>query len=416
MKYRWKRQTAIFLTSQGISLFGSALVQFAITAYITVQTKSGVYATLAVLCAILPTFLLSPFAGVWADKYNRKLLTILADAGIALCTLIMVIFFSTGKGSINILLVALAVRALGAAVQMPAVSALLPEMVPEDQLTRVNGINGTLQSLFTLVSPMLGAFLLGFAPLEAIFLIDVVTAGIAIVILIVGFRLPEKEKAEPKEADGNYFREMYEGIRYIWHNKFLVEFFIFFTIFLIAMAPAAFLTQIQVARNYGEGYWYISVMEVAFSGGMLIGGIAISIWKGFRNKVNMMIVSAIGQGICTFLLGIKVPFVVYCLIMVTYGIIVPFLNTPGMTLVQEKVDPQYMGRVFGIMTMINTSMLPLGMVIFGPLADKVSIEVLLLGTGVVIVLLAIAMSKSKALAKVGAETKMDTAAEARVEA
>jgi len=401
MKYRWKRQTAIFLTSQAISLFGSALVQFAITAYISVQTKSGTYATIAILCAVLPTFLLSPFAGVWADKYDRKLLTILADAGISICTLVVAIIFAMGKGSINLLFVALAIRALGAAVQMPAVSALFPDMVPEEHLTRVNGINGTLQSLFTLASPIIGAFLLGFASLEMIFLIDIVTAAIAITILVVGFKLPKKEKSEREEPSGSYFDEMKEGLKYIKRNKFLVEFFAFFTVFLVMMAPAAFLTQIQVVRNYGEGYWHLSVMEVVFSVGMLAGGIVISLWKGLKNKVYMMIIAGVVQGVCSLLLGIKVPFTWYCVFMGLFGAVMPFLNTPAMTLLQEKVETQYMGRVFGVMTMISTSMMPLGMVIFGPMADKMSIEILLIGTGIATILLALTMSRAKALCKVG---------------
>ena len=405
MNYRWRRQTAIFLTSQGISLLGSSLVQFAITAHITVQTKSGIYATIAILCAVLPTFLLSPFAGVWADKYDRKKLVILADGGIAVCTLVVAIIFALGKGSINVLFGALGIRALGAAVQMPAVSALLPDMVPEEHLTRINGINGTLQALFTIVSPLLGAFLLGVAPLEMIFLVDIVTAMIGIVILIAAFKLPKKEVSKQAVMSGDYFADMKEGLIYIKRNKFLIEFFVFFTIFLILMAPAAFLTQTQVARNYGEGYWHLSVMEAAFSGGMLIGGVAISIWQGLRNKVTMMMISGVGQGVCTLLLGIRVPFLWYCIIMATYGIIVAFLNTPAMTLLQEKVDSQYMGRVFGIMTMINTSMMPLGMIIFGPLADKVSIEILLLGTGMALILLAFSMSQAKGLVEIGRESK-----------
>ena len=402
MNYRWKRQTAIFLTSQGISLLGSALVQFAITAYISMQTKSGVYATIAVMCAILPTFFLSPFAGVWADKYDRKVLTMIADGGIAVCTLVMIIFFSTGNGSINILLVALVVRALGAAVQMPAVSALLPDIVPEEQLSRINGINGTLQSLCGLGAPVLGAFLLGFASLEVIFLVDVITAAIAIVILAFGFKLPKKIEVKKEEATGNYFGEMKEGLKYIKQNKFLLEFFGFVIAFFILMAPAAFLTQIQVVRNYGEDYWYLSIKDIAFSAGMIVGGVTISVWQGMKNKIHMMAASGVLMGISVLLLGVKVPFVWYCVFMAICGLSMPFLNTPATTMLQEKVEPAYMGRVFGVLTMINTSMMPLGMIIFGPLADNVSIEILMVGTGITMLLLSIAMSKAKALVKAGA--------------
>ena len=83
----WKRNTILFLTSQTLSLFGTSLVQYAILWYITLNTQSGVMMTIYIICGFLPTFFLSPFAGVWADRYNRKLLIMLSDSMIALSTL-----------------------------------------------------------------------------------------------------------------------------------------------------------------------------------------------------------------------------------------------------------------------------------------------------------------------------------------
>lgn len=400
MNYRWKKNTAIFLSSQAISILGSSLVQFAITSYITVQTKSGVYATIGILCAILPMFFLSPFAGVWADRYNRKNLIMIADGCIAACTLIVAILFFMGYESIWLLFGALIIRGMGSAVQSPCVSALLPDIVPGEHLTRVNGINGSLQALFSLASPVLGALLLSLVPLGAVFFVDIITAVIAIIIMLTAFVLPAKEKKEV--ATENYFSEMKEGIRYIFKNRYLVEFFAFCIVYFIMMAPAAFLTQVQVVRNYGEGYWHLSAIEVAFSVGMLIGGIGITLLGGLKNKMHTVALAATLMGMCTFALGIPMPFVLYMLFMGLFGVAMPVLNTPVMTMLQEKVDPQYRGRVFGIMTMINTSMMPLGMVIFGPMADIISIEALLLGTGIVTILAAILMTRAKALCRAGA--------------
>ena len=400
MNYRWKKNTAIFITSQAVSLLGSSLVQFAITSYITVQTKSGVYATIAILCAILPMFILSPFAGVWADRYSKKTLIMIADGGIALCTLFVAIAFLLGYESIVLLFVALIIRALGGAIQAPCVSALLPDIVPEEHLTRVNGINGSIQSLFSLASPILGALLLSLVPLGKIFFIDIITAVIAIIILLTAFKLPKKE--EVKRVSDNYFFEMKQGLRYILKNRFLVQFFGFCVIFFIMMAPAAFLTQVQVVRNYGDDYWYLSVIEVAFSVGMLVGGIVITLWGGLKNKVSTIMLSVILMSICTFALGIRMPFPPYVMFMGMFGASMPILNTPAITLLQEKVEPEYRGRVFGIMTMINTSMMPLGMVIFGPIADFISIEILLIITGLIIFGTALCMTKAKELFRAGA--------------
>lgn len=112
MGTNWKKNTAIFLGSQMISLFGSALVQYAITWHITLTTQSGFYMMLSIVCGFVPTFLLSPFAGVWADRYNRKVLVMLSDASIAVTTLILALMIWSGYDAIWLLFVALGIRAL----------------------------------------------------------------------------------------------------------------------------------------------------------------------------------------------------------------------------------------------------------------------------------------------------------------
>ncbi|WP_338379223.1 MFS transporter, partial [Enterococcus faecium] len=148
--------------------------------YVTLQTESGMMMTLYIICGFIPTFLLSPVAGVWADRYNRKKLIVIADGMIALSTLILAIVFMMGYEAIWLLFLMAGIRALGTAVQTPSVGAILPQIVPKDKLTKVNGINGTLQAVIMFVAPMVSAALLTMASLEVIFFIDVVTAAIAI--------------------------------------------------------------------------------------------------------------------------------------------------------------------------------------------------------------------------------------------
>ncbi len=403
MKISWKKNTAIFLCCQAISILGSSLVQFAITAYIAMQTKSGLLYALGVLCAILPTFFLSPFAGVWADRFNRKHLIMIADGCIAACTLIVAVVFLLGFESIWILFVALIIRALGSAVQSPCVGALLPDIVPEEHLGRVNGINSSMQSLFALASPMLGAMLLPLVPLGVIFFIDIITAGVAIVILLTAFVLPKKERKAPSSA--SYLFDLKQVARYIRANKYLTQFFVISIIFFIMMAPAAFLNKIQVARNYAGGsndYWGLSAIEVAFSLGMVIGGIGISLWGGLRNRVHTIMLSTACLGVCSLAFGFKMPFALYVTFMLIFGMALPMLNTAATTMIQERVDPQYMGRIFSVVTMLNTSMMSLGMIIFGPLADLMAVEIIMLFAGIVVLLATFFISRLKALLAAGA--------------
>lgn len=238
--------------------------------------------------------------------------------------------------------------------------------------------------------------LLNTAPFFSIFFIDVVTAGVAIFILLLGFRLPERVRG-PEREKHDYLGELKGGLRYIGSQPYLKYFFL--ASLYVFLGPVAFLTPLQVTRNYGENATFLMAVEVAFSVGMILGGLLIAAWGGFRNKIHSIALAIFGMAACTVLLGIPIPFWVYLIIMGAAGLSMPICNTPAMVLLQEKVDPDYMGRVFGIMTMISTSIMPLSMLMFGPLADVVAIEWLLLGTGALMLIISLLFLRNRTLVR-----------------
>lgn len=396
----WKRDVTLFLSSQTISLFGSSLVQYAMMWYITLSTQSGMMMTIYIICGFIPTFILSPVAGVWADRFNRKKLIVYADGMIAVSTLVLAILFLMGYDSIWLLFVMAAIRALGTGIQTPAVGAILPQIVPEQHLMRVNGINGSIQAIIMFVSPMVSAALLSLTTMEVIFFIDVFTAAIAIIVLVTLLKIPLHKKAESNEQVG-YLQDFKLGLAYIGNHPFLKSFFVFFALLFVMMAPAAFLTPLQVTRTFGEDIWRLTAIEIAFSVGMMLGGAIIATWGGFKNRVYTMMFAGIVMSICTILLGVLPIFILYLFAMGLFGLAMPIFNTPTMTIIQEKVDPDYLGRVFGVFGMISTSMMPLGMLVFGPLADIVSVEQLLIWTGAAMLVVTACIKLSKALIEAG---------------
>ncbi|EKN68671.1 MFS transporter [Schinkia azotoformans] len=399
-KKNWLKNIILFLSSQTISLFGSSLVQYAMMWYITLTTESGVMMTLYIICGFIPTFLLSPVAGVWADRYNRKTLIILADGLIAMATLILAILFLLGFDAIWLLFVMAAVRAFGTGIQMPAVGAILPQIVPKDKLTKVNGANGSIQAVIMFVAPMVSAALLTMTSIEIIFFIDVITAAMAIVTLLAFVKISIHEKAAEKQTT-SYLNDFKQGLQYINNHRFLKQFFLFFAVFFVLMVPAAFLTPLQVTRSFGGDVWRLTAIEIAFSIGMMAGGGIIASWGGFQNKIKTLGFASVIMGVCTIALGIVPVFWIYLVFMALFGVAMPIFNTPANVLLQEKVEEDYLGRVFGVMGMISTSMMPLGMLIFGPIADYIKIEWLLLGTGVFIIILAIFLGRNKVLLEAG---------------
>ena len=379
----WKKNIALYLAGQATTLIGSSLVGFAIMWYVTLKTQSGAVMTLFTVATLLPLFFISPFGGVWADRFNRKYLINIADSAIAVVTLFVAILFSFGVDNTALLFVCAIIRSFGQGVQMPATGALLPQLVPEEHLMRINGLHSSIQSVSMLASPTAAGALLTFAPLQIVLFIDVVTAIIGISILFFFVKVPEKTAEEKAEAAARgYFRGMKEGVSYIGRHKFIKQFFLCAASYSVLLAPAALLTPLQVTRDFGGDVWRLTAIELVFSVGMLVGGIIISAWGGFKNKTVTLAIGSLLFGLEGIGLGVLDNFPLYLTCMVIMGFTVPVINTPVMAILQAKVDSDYMGRVFGVMTMVTSIGMPAGMVIFGPLGDVIAIDYLLIVTGI----------------------------------
>ncbi|MDR0915805.1 MAG: MFS transporter [Oscillospiraceae bacterium] len=396
-----KRNIILFLSSQIISLFGSSLVQCAISWHITLETQSGTMMTIAMVCGFLPTFLVSPFAGVWADRYNRKKLIILADSLVATATLGLALAFWLGYRDVRLIFAVMAVRGLGQGIQQPAVSSILPSLVPQDKLMRVNSINSTAQSVMMLASPALAAALISVASLENIFIIDVATAAVAIAILSVFVKV-KQSAGEVSTEKTDYLRDLKLGLGYIAKHKLIKQLFIFSAIMSILAAPIAILYALQVTRLFGADAWRLGVADTAFAVGMLLGGLVLTVWGGFKNKHGTMSLGMFVMSAGTVLCGVISNFALYIALMIFIGTAMPIFNTPATTLLQEKTDPAYMGRVFSLMTMLSSLAMPLGLVVFGPLADVIGMNLLFILTGAAQLVVTAAVMLNKTIRAAGA--------------
>jgi DHA3 family macrolide efflux protein-like MFS transporter len=395
----WKAQTILFISSQTISLFGSALVQFAIIWYIARSTNSGIMVTISTICSFLPQLVISLFAGVWADRYNRKVLIILSDALIAASTLILAIVFLLGYNSMWLLFLVAAIRSFGAGIQTPAVSAMIPQIVPEEQLMRINSINGTMMSMIFFVAPAIGGAILAYGALEYILFIDVFTAITAIAILLALKVTAHKKALEKQETD--YFYDLKEGIKYSFKNNFVRRLLSFYSITMFLIVPAAFLNVLMVTRTFGSEYWKLTANEMCFSAGAIIGGIVMSSWGGFKNRIVSIAVGCLAFGALTVAIGVIDEFYVYLGIMVLTGMTMPLFNVPSMVLLQEKVETNMQGRVFSFVQIVGSGVMPLGMAVFGPLADIVKIQVLMIISGAALILVGISIFYNKPFLKEG---------------
>ena len=391
----WKRKTVLFLVSQCITLFGSMIVQMSIIWYVTLKTSSGGWVAAFTICSYLPQFLISFFAGVWADRYNRKKLIILADGVITIATFIMfwvMPMISSDFVSLSALLVISIIRSIGAGVQTPAVNAVIPHLVPEEYLMKYNGMNATMQSIVQFAAPAVAGTVLSIGTFRSTLFIDILTALIGIGLLSCVL-LP---KQEVSNENISVFSEIKAGIHYSFSDKMIGKILIVYGLFILLSVPAGFMSALLVSRVYGDVYWYLTAVELVGFAGMALGGVLMGMWGGFKSRVKTFAFGLLILSIMTIGMGVSPYFILYLVMMFVYSIALTIIQTATTTIIQEKAEGSMLGRVFGLMGAMYSGFLPVGMAIFGPLADILPLQWIMVGSGIALVLVTVYLQvKSK---------------------
>ena len=393
----WKRKTILFLISQCITLFGSMIVQMSIIWYVTLKTSSGGWVAAFTICSYLPQFLISFFAGVWADRYSRKKLIILADGVITVATLVMFLvmpMISLDSILLSALLAVSIIRSVGAGIQTPAVNAVIPQLVPEEYLMKYNGLNATVQSVVQFAAPAVAGAVLSIGTFRATLFIDILTALVGIGLLSCVL-LP---KQEASNENVSVFSEIKAGIRYSFSDKLIGKILIVYGLYILLCVPAGFMAALLVSRVYGDVYWYLTAVELVGFAGMALGGVLMGVWGGFKSRIKTFALGLFVLSLMTIGMGISPYFILYLVLMFVYSIALTMIQTATTTIIQEKADGSMQGRVFGLLGAMYSGFLPVGMAIFGPLADVMPLQWIIVGSGIALAGVTIylqATSKSK---------------------
>ena len=377
----------LVITSQCITLFGSTLVQMALVWYATIQTSSGVWVAAFTVCSYLPQFLISFLGGVWADRYHRKKLIIGADVLIACVTFIMVLaipYISSEPALLGGLLVMSVIRSLGAGIQTPAVNAVIPQLVPEDQLMRCNGINATMQSIVNFAAPAAAGAVFAISTLRTMLMIDIITAIVGNGLLFC-LALPKQNTLVEKAS---VFSDMKIGVNYVFSNRLIGKLLIIYGLFTFFCVQAGYLAGLLVRRVFGETYWYLTAVEVVGFVGMMVGGVVMSTWGGFKHRGKTLAAGLWAFGSFAIGMGFSKNFILYLSLMLFYGVALTMVQTAITTMLQEKTDTSMQGRVFGLLGTMYSGFLPIGMAIFGPLADILTLQGIMIGSGIALIVIA----------------------------
>jgi len=380
----WKTPFFTIWTGQQLSLVGSSAAQFALVWWLTMTTGSATVLTTATTVALIPQILLGPLAGAYIDRWNRRLAMMIADSFIALVSLWLAYLFWSGSMQVWHVYIVMLARSLGGVFHWPAMAASTTLMVPERHLTRIAGMNQTMNGLLTIVGPPLGALLLALIPLHGVMLVDVGTALFAVVpLLFIAIPQPVRSQANGSKK-ASIWVDMREGFRYLWGWSGAMALIGGALIFKVALTPAFSLLPLLVRKHFGGGAAQLSLLESVIGVGILLGGLILSAWGGFKRKVYTMLLGLIGVGVGILVLGLTPGHLFFIALgcMFFMGLMIPMTDGPMMAIFQSTVAPEMQGRVFALLGSLVSISSPLGLAIAGPVSDRFGIQVWFVVAGI----------------------------------
>ncbi|MDH6307295.1 DHA3 family macrolide efflux protein-like MFS transporter [Dysgonomonas sp. PFB1-18] len=403
--HNWKKTFAIIWSGQFFSTLSSSIVGFAVVFWLSTETGSAEVLAYAMIAVLLPFIILGLFTGVYVDRWDRKRTMILADSFVALCSAALGILFYLDITPLWLIYILLALRSAGSAFHVPAMQASVPLLAPESELMRIAGINQMIQSISNIAGPALGAILISLLDMTYVMMLDVLGAIIACTSLLFVV-IPNPEKKEDVEPD--VWLEIKEGIRHLFMNKgitYLMLAVIGITFFIV---PISALYPLMTTSYFGGNAYQMGLVETAWGIGMLVGGAFLSLkFMKTANKVLSMNIVAIGLGITYWIMGVLPTsgFVLFVLLTAISGIAGSVYWSSFTVILQTKIDPAALGRVFSIYD--SVSLLPTipGLLATGLIAERIGLLNAFIIAGVATLIIGIIALFVPAIQELGRSTK-----------
>ena len=369
----WKRVFAIIWTGQFLSILTSSIVNFAIVLWLSLETGSAEVLAFATMAALLPQSVLGLFTGIFIDRWKRKRVMIMADSFIAFCTLILAVLFYFDLAKISHIYVLLALRSLGSAFHMPAMQASVPLLAPKSELMRIAGINQVIQSVCNIAGPALAGLFITMMKMTNILLLDV--AGAAFACLSLCFVFIPDPSHEERNSELHLWREAKEAIMEVRNQYGLSWLFLLSILATFVIMPVSVLFPLMTLNHFAGNAFQVSLVEVSWGGGALLAGALLGLKKYRWNEILLINGMYIALGL-TFLFSGLLPvsgFIWFAVLTALGGVCGSLYFATFTTVIQSRIDPGVMGRVFSFY--MSFSMLPsmIGLLSTGFLADSIGL-------------------------------------------
>ncbi len=357
---------------QIVSMIGSGITAFGVSVWVYQETSSVTLFALNAFLNFLPRILLSPLAGVLADRWGRRRMMIMADSGAAVSTVFLALVFLSGNLAVWHVYLLTAANALFSTFQSPAYSAAITALAPEKHYTRVSAMNQLGGQVSGLVAPTMAGFLFLWIGLPGIMLIDFTTFLLAVSILLV-VRFPELTGGSTgdseKSSHRSMFREMLEGWRYVAEQPALRGLLMFSGINLFFIAVNATLSiPILVSITPAE---IVGIMALIFGIGGVLGSIIVAVWGGTKRRIYSVFGAHLLVGVGLILFGLRPNLILMTIAGFGISSILPLRDGATEAIWRSKVPPELQGRVFALLQMVGSAAFGLAYLIVGPLGDGI---------------------------------------------
>ncbi|CCY06501.1 major facilitator superfamily MFS_1 [Eggerthella sp. CAG:1427] len=395
-------------------MFTSYAASFAAIWYVTESTGSALALSFLSICAYLPQGLLSPFGGVLADRLNRKYLIILADSicGLASFALGLIILF--GQVSFAAIVVMVIIRSAAQAFHYPALMALMPMLVPEKHLLRINTLDQLLLSVSGMAAPVLGIFFYTVVGFHSVMFLDFAGALIACAGMLLA-KVPSTKCASlssntqssdntPNDSTSDkhhVLADLKEGWVALKRVRGLFVLIILITLGMVCFSPMSSLYPLMTFDYFqGDGYM-ASIAEATFAAGLLIGSSILMVWGGGKKLTRLIAIACISFGLLCSVSGLISPnmFWIFAILCAGMGLVSAWFNGPMMTLIQRNTAEETMGRVIGL---VNTGIAlagPVGIAAGGIFAEFMGVAPFFVVDGILCAFIGILITAFKSVRK-----------------
>ena len=397
----WYRSYFYIWTGQFISLITSAAVNFSVIIWLSLHYKSAEVLAFAAIAGLLPQALIGPFAGVFIDRWDRKKVMIFADAFIALCTLLMTFVLDDGGGQLLLIYLLLGCRSVGSAFHAPAMQAIAPLLVPEKELLRVSGVNQMLQSISSIGGPALGTLAISYFPITQVLYLDIIGALAAICSLF--FISIPYVAPQTKASISGVWDDLKLGIQAIFQHQGIKQLFLYAMVVTFFVMPVAIMFPLLTIEHYGGAKWEMSVVEIAWGVGMLVGGSLLGILRMPIAKIVLINSMYIILGLTFALSGLFAPswFIPFVFVTAVGGISMSIFSAAFMTIIQEEIPQHMLGRVFSLYFSIAILPSIIGLLFTGLVAEAIGITTAFVISGIFVCLVGILSFYTAAMMRLG---------------